>query len=86
MLYGYFYDFEEDGTKRYLMGYDIPEGQEVPSEFDLLHIPAVTYAVFESRETLTDEPDSGQEIQNVWQRIYSEVPFHEFRAGRGAVY
>lgn len=72
LLYGYFYDFEEDGTKRYLMGYDLPEGQEVPSEFDVLHIPAITYAVFESRETLTDEPDSGQEIQNVWRRIYSE--------------
>ncbi|WP_260612363.1 GyrI-like domain-containing protein [Paenibacillus popilliae] len=38
----------------------------------VLHIPAITYAVLESRETLTDDPDSGQEIQNVWQRIYSE--------------
>ncbi|MBG9795427.1 hypothetical protein ABD76_24400 [Paenibacillus dendritiformis] len=49
-----------------------PAEVEAPSEFDLLHVPARTYAVFESRETLTEESDSGLEIQNVWRRIYSE--------------
>lgn len=72
LLYGYLYDFQEDGTKRYMMGFDLPAGVEAPPEFDLLHVPARTYAVFESRETLTEEPDSGLEIQNVWRRIYSE--------------
>ncbi|CAH8705414.1 GyrI-like domain-containing protein [Paenibacillus thiaminolyticus] len=84
LLYGYLYDFQEDGTKRYLMGFDLPERGMVPSDFDLLHVPGHTYAVFESRETLTEEPDSGLEIQNVWRRIYSEwFPSTNFEQAEG---
>ncbi|WP_019419774.1 AraC family transcriptional regulator [Paenibacillus sp. OSY-SE] len=72
LLYGYHFDFKEDGGRRYMMGFDLPVGSDAPPEFTVLHVPARTYAVFESRETLTEDVDSGREIQNVWRRIYSE--------------
>lgn len=30
LLYGYLYDFQENGTKRYMMGFDLPAGVEAP--------------------------------------------------------
>lgn len=72
LLYGYYFDFDEDGTKRYLMGFELPEGKKIPPDFTVLNIPAQTYAVFESKEKITDDIEIGLEIQNVWKRIYSE--------------
>ena len=75
LQYGYHFDFSEDGTKRYLMGVELPEGTEctdIPEEFSLLTVPAQTYAVFDSRETLPEDSDLGLGILNVWRRIYSE--------------
>lgn len=72
LLFGYHYDFSEDGTKRYLMGWELQGDKDVPQELTLLQIPAQTYAVFDSREQITDDEDSGLEVINVWKRIYSE--------------
>lgn len=72
LLYGYHYGFEEDGSKRYLMGAELPEGKEVPDEFTVLHIPCQTYVVFDSRESIPADIEIGLEIQNIWRRIYSE--------------
>lgn len=72
LLFGYYYDFSEDGSKRYLMGIELPEGQEVPQELDTLTVPDQTYAVFDSRDTFPDDAEMGLEILNVWRRIYSE--------------
>ncbi|XGZ04367.1 effector binding domain-containing protein [Paenibacillus sp. RS8] len=72
LLYGYYFDFREDGTKRYLMGTDLPDGKEVTEGLVTLHVPGQTYAVFDSRESIPDDSEIGLEIQNVWRRIYSE--------------
>lgn len=72
LLYGYHYDFDDDGTKRYLMGYELPEGNKVPSGLTTLNIPPQTYAVFEGKEEVTEDVESGQGIQIIWKRIYSE--------------
>ena len=72
LLYGYHFDYSEDGTKRYLMGAELPEGNEVPSGLTTLTIPPQTYAVFESKEQITEDVEFGLEVINVWKRIYSE--------------
>lgn len=72
LLFGYYFDFCEDGTKRYLMGTEFSEGNELPQGFRVLNLSAQTYAVFESREKITEDVEIGLEIQNVWKRIYSE--------------
>ncbi|WP_293202143.1 AraC family transcriptional regulator [Paenibacillus sp.] len=72
LLYGYHYDFAEDGSKRYLMGAEAPEGIQIPDGFTVLHIPDQTYAVFDSRGTMTDDVEIDLSIMNVWKRIYTE--------------
>ncbi|MCG7384515.1 AraC family transcriptional regulator [Paenibacillus sp. ACRRY] len=72
LLNGYHYDFNEDGSKRYLMGVELPNGQQVTDEFNILHVPSQTYAVFECREEIPDEVEIGLGILNIWKRIYSE--------------
>lgn len=72
LLYGYHYDFSEDGTKRYLVGWEFKQENEVPQGLSVLQIPTQTYAVFDSREQIPDDVEIGLEIINVWKRIYSE--------------
>lgn len=72
LLFGYYFDFSEDGSRKYLMGGELPEGREVPQDFTVLNIPSHTYAVFEGREKITEDVEIGLEVQNVWRRIYSE--------------
>ncbi|MEK4848668.1 AraC family transcriptional regulator [Paenibacillus sp. FSL H7-0756] len=72
LLFGYYYDFREDGTKRYLMGTELPEGQDVPEELDHLTVLDQTYAVFESRDSFSGDTELGLAILDVWRRIYSE--------------
>ncbi|WNS41968.1 AraC family transcriptional regulator [Paenibacillus sp. MMS20-IR301] len=72
LLFGYLFDFSEDGTRRYLMGTTLPEGQEPPQELVTLAVPGGTYAVFDIRETMPEDAEIGLGIQNVWRRIYSE--------------
>ncbi|WP_245583058.1 AraC family transcriptional regulator [Paenibacillus daejeonensis] len=61
LLSGYHFDFSEDGTRKYLMGAELPEGMEAVEELTILHIPIQTYVVID-----------GLDIQDVWRRIYSE--------------
>lgn len=72
LLYGYHFDFNEDGTRRYLMGTELPEGTIAPEGLTILHVQEQSYAVFDSRETIPDGVEMGLEIRNVWHRIYSE--------------
>ncbi|MCU6711055.1 helix-turn-helix domain-containing protein [Paenibacillus sp. J5C_2022] len=67
-----FKDFREDGTRHYLFGTVLPDGNAVPSEFTMLSIPDQTYAVFDSREKVPESEELGLEVENVWKRIYSE--------------
>ncbi|WP_127534476.1 effector binding domain-containing protein [Paenibacillus kobensis] len=73
LLFGYYFDYEEDGAKRYLMGTELPQGSgSVPEDLTTLVISAQTYAVFEGFESMTGEEEIGLEIVNVWRRIYGE--------------
>ncbi|SEU02129.1 AraC family transcriptional regulator [Paenibacillus sp. NFR01] len=84
LLNGYHFDFAEDGSKRYMMGYPVPVGTEVPGDLTVLAIPAQTYAVFDSRETIPEDSEIGLEIINVWRRIYAEwFPSTNFEQAEG---
>lgn len=79
LLFGYYFDFCEDGTKRYLKGTELSEGNELPQGFRVLNISAQTYAVFESREKITEDVEIGLEIQNVLETyLFGVVSFNEF--------
>jgi AraC family transcriptional regulator len=64
LLFGYHYDYSEDGSKRYMMGHELPAGTEVPEEFTILDLPSQTYAVFEGREhTIGNSPNPSTFLQ-----------------------
>ncbi|MNN88567.1 Bacterial transcription activator, effector binding domain [compost metagenome] len=68
-----------------MMGCELPEGQPIPSGFTVLSITSQTYAVFESTEAMAKDVEIGQEVQNVWHRIYSEwFPSVNFEQVEGA--
>lgn len=72
LLFGYHYDFREDGSRRYLMGTELPEGAEAAEGLITLYVPGQTYAVFDARESIPEDQEIGLEIQDVWRRIYAE--------------
>lgn len=67
MLHGIHYDFRDDGSRRYMMGWEAAN-LHIPNEYEILDIPACTWAVFESKARMPHN----QEIQNLWKRIYCE--------------
>jgi len=67
MLHGIHYDFKEDGTRKYMMGWEVEE-VSVPEDLTILQVPESTWAVFEGTGRMPD----GIAIQKVWKRIYSE--------------
>jgi hypothetical protein len=81
LLNGYYYDFNEDGTRRYLFGTVLPDGHAVPAEFTLLAIPIQTYAIFDSSER-------HQRMRNwAWKfktsgNVYTQNGFHRRASSR----
>lgn len=67
MLHGIHYDFNEDGSRKYMMGWEVAD-QEIAEEYEILDILACTWAVFEGKGIMPE----GDEIQNIWKRVYSE--------------
>lgn len=67
MLYGIHYDFKEDGSRKYMMGWKVPD-KDIPNEYKIVKIPSCTWAVFDGRgdnlNTLA--------IADLWRLIYSE--------------
>ncbi len=67
MLYGIHYDFKEDGSRKYMMGWKVPD-KDIPNEYKIVNIPSCTLAVFDGRgdnlNTLA--------IADLWRLIYSE--------------
>ena len=53
LLDGFHYEFEEDGTRKYIMGAELPK-TEIPAEFTILNIPELTWAVFEGQGAIPD--------------------------------
>lgn len=84
LLSGYHYDFSEDGMRHYLMGTDLREGQTVPDDLTVLHVPDQSYAVFDDREVFPNDVETETGIQKVWKRIYSEwFPSSSFEQAEG---
>lgn len=67
MLHGIHYDFKEDGSRRYMMGWEASEA-DIPKEYETLDVSAHTWIVFESKGVMPEN----LAIQYVWKRIYSE--------------
>lgn len=67
ILYGIHYDFKEDGSRKYMMGWKVPD-KDIPNEYKIVNIPSCTWAVFDGRgdnlNTLA--------IADLWRLIYSE--------------
>ncbi len=67
MLQGIHYDFKEDGSRRYMMGWKVPD-KDITNEYKIVNIPSCTWAVFDGRgdnlNTLA--------IADLWRLIYSE--------------
>lgn len=68
MLDGIHYDFQEDGNRRFLMGWEVPNNKSIPKEYTMLDIEAHTWVVFEDKGKLPDK----LLVEDVWRRIYSE--------------
>lgn len=67
MLYGIHYDFKDDGSRRFMMGWEVPETY-IAREYKILNIPACTWVVFEGKGIIPQN----LVIHDVWRRIYSE--------------
>jgi AraC family transcriptional regulator len=79
MLHGIHYDFKEDGSRRYMMGWEVPE-TGVSKEYKILDIPACTWVAFEAKGIMPQN----LVIQDVWKRIYSEwFPSSRFEQVKG---
>lgn len=62
MLHAALYDYTET-TFKYMICQYVPESVDIPKRFTRLHVPAMTWAIFSVDDC---------EMQNMWQRIYTE--------------
>ena len=62
MLHSALYDHTKICFKYMICQY-VPEGAEIPEEFSVLHVPAMTWAIFSVDDC---------EMQAMWRRIYAE--------------
>jgi AraC family transcriptional regulator len=67
LLYGVHFGYQEDGSRSYMFAWNSPQ-QEIPNDFTVLDVPAVTWAVFEEFGTMPDQIA----IKKIWNRVYSE--------------
>ena len=84
MLNAAVYDFNNDGSykNKYIIHTILPQGIEVPTEFDILTIPALKWVVFSEGYDSVDE--SGEVIRSIWKRLFSEwFPTSEYEVADG---
>ena len=62
VLHAALYDHTGD-TFKYMIGYPLPQGIEIPDRLSKLTVPARTWAIF---------PDPLCDLQKLWRRIYTE--------------
>ncbi|MBS4537513.1 AraC family transcriptional regulator [Clostridium sp. D2Q-11] len=78
------YDFDNDGTYRnkYMIYTSVPQGKEIPEDFDTIRIPSAKWAVFS--DTYDSPEDTSNLIQKLWKRIFSEwFPTSEYELEKG---
>jgi len=79
MLDGVYFDYKEDGSRRYFLGCEI-EDLEVPEEYEIIHVPAHQWIVFEYEADMTNPVA----ISELWKRIYVEwMPSSTFEQVEG---
>ncbi|MFM9331397.1 AraC family transcriptional regulator [Paenibacillus mesotrionivorans] len=61
-LHAALFDHTKESFK-YMVGYHLPKGLEIPERFTTLSIPASTWAIF---------PEPQCDLQKLWRRIYAE--------------
>ncbi|WP_150269066.1 AraC family transcriptional regulator [Paenibacillus tepidiphilus] len=62
VLHAALYDYSGESFK-YMVGYHLPPGLELPERFTKLAVPELTWAIF---------PEPQCELQPLWERIYTE--------------
>ncbi|MBD3919970.1 AraC family transcriptional regulator [Paenibacillus sp. PR3] len=62
VLHAALYDHNGESFK-YMIGYHVPKGFEIPERCTKLSVPALTWAIF---------PEPQCDLQQLWERIYSE--------------
>jgi AraC family transcriptional regulator len=67
LLHGVHFKFKEDGTRDYMFAWFKPD-KEIPEEYTVLEVPAITFAVFEDYGEMPDQIA----IHKIWSRVYSE--------------
>lgn len=67
LLNGYYYDFKDDGSLSYMMGWEVPK-KGSPDGFDTLDIQSCMWVVFESKGRMPQ----GLAIGDLWRSIYVE--------------
>ncbi len=84
LLNGYHYDFGEDGSRRYLMGLELPESIDVPEDLTVLDVTGQSYAVFDLNAVQSPDVEIDTQIHDLWRRIYSEwFPSSSFEQAEG---
>lgn len=79
MLSGVYFDFKEDGSRRYFLGWEI-QGQKVPEEYEIINVPAHQWIVFEYEANMGNPVAIG----DLWKRIYVEwMPSSTFEQVEG---
>lgn len=63
---GVMYNNNPDGRFKYMVAAEIPDGVDV-SQYEVLEIPKMAWAVFLKKCTLDEEISSS--MQNIWKRI-----------------
>lgn len=79
MLDGVYYDFKEDGSRCYFLGWEVPD-REIPEEYTVLQIPAQQWIVFEHHADMSNPVA----ISELWKRVYTEwMPSSQFEQVEG---
>jgi AraC family transcriptional regulator len=74
LLHAALFDFTGE-TFKYMVGYFLPKGLQIPERFTKLSVPALTWAIF---------PEPNCELQKLWRRIASEwFPTSGYEAAEG---
>lgn len=67
MLHGIHYDYKEDGSRRYMMGWEVSD-KDIPNEYKIVEVSSYTWVVFDEKGNNLNRVA----ISDLWKRIYLE--------------
>ncbi|XMB86804.1 AraC family transcriptional regulator [Mycoplasmatota bacterium WC44] len=78
----YDYNSDESYRNKYIIYTMMPNGKDIPKEFDVLTIPKAKWVVFSEKFRTVEE--SIEVIQNIWKRVFTEwFPNSEYEVANG---